>query len=214
MPVWAAPPTLLEQRLHHDPSFKVRVQAALTLARTRPPGAVDALLKALQDQHPAVRAAAASSLGSLGDPRARPALQAASLDPDPLVALGATRGLEQLTSAAPPPPAPGPEEEFSMSGPGVASSRSVAERRRIIRRLRKPLHKCLIRQLKRDPDFAGATVDFVIQPDGAVGSVQLRDPEVPEGRLRTCVEKALRSERYGKATGGALRISWPFQVSY
>jgi HEAT repeat protein len=55
--------------------FRVRVNAALFLGRARPPGARQALEFALDDAHPAVRSAAASALGTLGDPAAAAALQ-------------------------------------------------------------------------------------------------------------------------------------------
>jgi HEAT repeat protein len=55
--------------------FRVRVNAALFLGRARPPGAREALEFALDDAHPAVRSAAASAIGTLGDPAAAPALQ-------------------------------------------------------------------------------------------------------------------------------------------
>ena len=54
--------------------FRVRVSAALYLGRTHPVGAREALEHALSDAHPAVRVAAASALGSLGDPAAIAAL--------------------------------------------------------------------------------------------------------------------------------------------
>jgi hypothetical protein len=54
--------------------FRVRVSAALYLGRVRPPGAREALEHALADGHPAVRVAAATALGSLGDPAAVAAL--------------------------------------------------------------------------------------------------------------------------------------------
>ena len=57
--------------------FRVRVSAALALGRSKSPGARAALEKALNDPHPAVRAAASAALGNLGDANATPALQAA-----------------------------------------------------------------------------------------------------------------------------------------
>jgi hypothetical protein len=58
--------------------FRVRVSAALSLGKSRSPGARPALEKALGDAHPAVRSAAAAALGALGDAAALPALRAAS----------------------------------------------------------------------------------------------------------------------------------------
>ncbi len=53
--------------LQNAPSFRVRVQSALSLAQyPDEPGAVTALAGALHDEHPAVRMAAASSMGRLG----------------------------------------------------------------------------------------------------------------------------------------------------
>jgi hypothetical protein len=60
--------------LTESSDFRVRVSAALYLGRTRPPGAREALEHALADAHPAVRVAAASALGSLGDAAAIGAL--------------------------------------------------------------------------------------------------------------------------------------------
>jgi hypothetical protein len=57
--------------------FRVRVVAAMMLGKSKAPGARPALEKALDDPHPAVRAAAAAGLGALGDAGALPALNAA-----------------------------------------------------------------------------------------------------------------------------------------
>lgn len=61
--------------LARSPDFRVRASAAVTLGRTRPPGAREALETALGDKHPAVRAAAANALAELGDPLALAALE-------------------------------------------------------------------------------------------------------------------------------------------
>ncbi len=60
--------------LSQSTDFRVRVSAALYLGRTKPLGAREALETALADTHPAVRVAAASALGALGDPLAITAL--------------------------------------------------------------------------------------------------------------------------------------------
>jgi hypothetical protein len=56
--------------------FRLRVGAALSLGKTRSPAAVGPLAKALDDPHPAVRAAAAAALGVLGEKSALAALRA------------------------------------------------------------------------------------------------------------------------------------------
>jgi HEAT repeats len=58
--------------------FRVRLSATLLLGRTKPPGARAQLERVLVDPHPAVRAAAAASLGKLADRAAKPALDARS----------------------------------------------------------------------------------------------------------------------------------------
>ncbi len=49
------------------PDFRVRVSAALFLGKTKPPDARFVLERALDDAHPAVRAAAAAALAQVGD---------------------------------------------------------------------------------------------------------------------------------------------------
>ena len=62
------------RELRAAPDFRVRVSAAVTIGRTRPLGAREALETALGDKHPAVRIAAANALAELGDPLAVAAL--------------------------------------------------------------------------------------------------------------------------------------------
>ena len=52
-----------------DPSYKVRVSAALTLGKVGGSAAVPSLIKALSDQNNCVRGIAAQSLGKIGDSR-------------------------------------------------------------------------------------------------------------------------------------------------
>ena len=77
--------------------FRVRVSAALYLGRTHPVGAREALEHALSDAHPAVRVAAASALGSLGDPTAIAALaRRASTEPSESVKAQLQSSIDQL----------------------------------------------------------------------------------------------------------------------
>jgi HEAT repeat protein len=82
--------------------FRVRAQAAISLGSVEAaPNVVDALAKALSDEHPAVRAAAANSLGRLGDPRALSSLRARSNDPEIPVRTAVKAAITRLESAAP-----------------------------------------------------------------------------------------------------------------
>jgi hypothetical protein len=86
----------VEEALVHDPSYKVRVEAALILARLRQTRSVPALMVAARDTHPAVRGSSVRALGLIGAPTARDTVVAALHDPVPSVrhmAREALRGL-------------------------------------------------------------------------------------------------------------------------
>lgn len=96
----------VEQSLLHDPSYRVRVGAALVLGRLGKPRSVPVLVRALGDVNPTVRASAATSLGHIGDPTARDPLLRAQQDPNPMVRRMAARAFHELPEPnrrAPPP---------------------------------------------------------------------------------------------------------------
>ncbi|WP_438014056.1 HEAT repeat domain-containing protein [Sorangium sp. So ce315] len=81
--------------------YRLRVAAALALARSKSPGARPALEKALRDAHPAVRASAATALGAMGNPAAVPALRAAlATEPAPGLKRQIQAAIEKLSKAA------------------------------------------------------------------------------------------------------------------
>ncbi len=85
--------------LAESSDFRVRVTAAVYLARTRTPGAREALERALNDAHPAVRAAVATGLAALGDPGAVPALaRRAAVEPSASVKAQIESSIERLRS--------------------------------------------------------------------------------------------------------------------
>src|SRR3954468_4183970 len=71
----------LTRALMQDPSYKVRVQAALVLGKLNDKRAVPALIQALKDENESVRGVAATSLGRIGDKGSANALLQASSDP-------------------------------------------------------------------------------------------------------------------------------------
>ena len=77
----------LIKQLEDGPDFRVRLQAALRLGKTRRSTSQvrNALIEALSDHHAAVRAAAAAALKVLGDARAIPALIEHRKDSSPSV---------------------------------------------------------------------------------------------------------------------------------
>jgi hypothetical protein len=98
----------LTRALTQDPSYKVRVQAALVLGKLADKRAVPALMGALQDENESVRGVAATSLGRTGDPSAANALLKATSDPSEFVRSQAKKALALVAStqiAAPPPKA-------------------------------------------------------------------------------------------------------------
>lgn len=96
----------VEESLAKDPSFKVRVEAALILGRLAQRRSIPVLAGALRDPNPGVRAAAADALGVVaeqsgdvsGPPGALPrdALVAALRDPEPGVRRAAHAALRRL----------------------------------------------------------------------------------------------------------------------
>jgi hypothetical protein len=82
-----------------DPSFKVRLQAAIIIGKRKLVHATPALRDALDDDHDAVRAAAAISLGKLGDQNARARVVRLLRHDNVLVARAAEKSLILLDQA-------------------------------------------------------------------------------------------------------------------
>lgn len=80
--------------------FRVRAQAAISLGGIEAnDSVVQALAVALRDEHPAVRAAAANSLGRLEDSKALGPLRSAANDPEPPVRAAVQAALHKLEAA-------------------------------------------------------------------------------------------------------------------
>jgi hypothetical protein len=101
-PARAAPAGKMEElcrALLEDSNYKVRVQAALVLARLRDAAAVPSLVKALGDQNKTVRAIAAQALGQLGDGAANdPLRDLLRREGDPFVRGEAEKALAALAA--------------------------------------------------------------------------------------------------------------------
>lgn len=98
----------LTRALMQDPSYKVRVQAALILGKLVDKRAVPALVQALKDENESVRGVAATSLGRIGDKAAANALLEATNDSSEFVRSQAKKALEVLSNASPQLALPGP----------------------------------------------------------------------------------------------------------
>ena len=88
----------LTTSLLSDPSWRVRVQAAITLGKlkARERRALQALKEALRDDNDGVRAVAAETLGHLGDASVKDALQALLNDSAPTVAAEAKKAIDLI----------------------------------------------------------------------------------------------------------------------
>ncbi|GAB4212430.1 MAG: hypothetical protein OHK0013_35180 [Sandaracinaceae bacterium] len=90
----------LVRLLQTSTAFRVRAQAAISLGSVpSEPSVIQALTAALADENPAVRAAAASSLGRLGNPSALTALRALERDPEAAVRTAAAEAVAALQRA-------------------------------------------------------------------------------------------------------------------
>ncbi|MEZ4226639.1 MAG: HEAT repeat domain-containing protein [Polyangiaceae bacterium] len=92
--------THLIERLEKGDDFRVRVQAALELGKSKSNAARAPLEVALDDGNAAVRAAAAAALKVLGDPAAIPALERHKKDTSPAVRSQIKSSIAALKSAA------------------------------------------------------------------------------------------------------------------
>jgi hypothetical protein len=91
----------LVRLLQTSAAFRVRAQAAISLGNGTPdPAVTSALSAALSDENAAVRAAAATSLGRVGDASALASLRDAERDPESAVRTAATAAAAAIQSRA------------------------------------------------------------------------------------------------------------------
>src|SRR5262245_42335090 len=105
----AQPTSDLIQKLDQGADFRVRVQAALELGKTRGSASRAALEAALDDENSAVRAAAAAALKVMKDPSAIPALLKHDSDPSAAVRAQIKNSVEALSGGGAAPPVQKPE---------------------------------------------------------------------------------------------------------
>jgi hypothetical protein len=94
----------LIQILQADSSYKVRMQAAITLGRLKERRAVPALIRALGDDNETVRGVTCAALAAIGDARAIPELKRrAREDSNAFVRAQAEKAVKTLAGAGGPP---------------------------------------------------------------------------------------------------------------
>lgn len=104
--------------LRESPDFRARVRAALALGSTNDRNVTPALVGALRDASPAVRAAAATGLGQLGDPAALAPLQALSHDGASVVRTEALRAIRRIEASRAPSVPSAPPRMFTRTSTG------------------------------------------------------------------------------------------------
>jgi hypothetical protein len=109
----------VEDSLANDPSYKVRVDAAIVLGRLGQPRSLPVLAAALRDPHPSVRASAAYALGRFSSPLARDAVTEALRDPAPVVRHMAQEALRHLGGVAESAPREAGQAAIHRRNPGT-----------------------------------------------------------------------------------------------
>lgn len=125
VPLLFSPPAAADARseylirlLQGSTQFRVRAQAAISLGGVEgAPEVAVALATALLDEHPAVRAAAANSLGRVADAKALRALRVAIADPEPPVRVAVQAAIAKLEAAARRPNLQQEEQIKPVAGP-------------------------------------------------------------------------------------------------
>lgn len=110
----------LVELLRNSGNYRVRVQSAQSLGRIRDPSTVSALVRSLNDDHPAVRAASALALGRIGSSEAVPHLRRlanSSSQPREVVsqaqsAIEQIRRMTSMSTSTPPSSATGGATRF------------------------------------------------------------------------------------------------------
>ncbi len=111
----------LVRLLQTSTAFRVRAQAAISLGSVSgEPSVLTALSAALRDENPAVRAAAASSLGRVGDSSVIAALRGLEHDGEAAVRTAATAAVTAIESRSRAPTASRPSEAGGGVGPAPA----------------------------------------------------------------------------------------------
>ncbi|MFK7987315.1 MAG: HEAT repeat domain-containing protein [Sandaracinaceae bacterium] len=118
--------------LHRSHDFRARVRAALALGASNDPDMARPLIEALSDRNPAVRAAAATSLGRLGHRAALAPLRRLERDRQQVVRTEARRAIRRIEDASRSrqPTAPSAAPRALRGGPGRYPSISVVPRER------------------------------------------------------------------------------------
>ena len=164
----------LTHKLRRGSDFRVRVQAALELGKSKSPRARLPLERALKDNNAAVRAAAAAALKVLGDKRALVALKRRKGDPSPAVRSQILRTIKALRRTA----------RASKSPRIVVRLGSMRNARGVVAR------RPVLLELSRESKRKFGTLPGVLVVDRRDKMRQAKLPEVMvTGHLRKMIER-------------------------
>jgi HEAT repeat protein len=199
----AAPPIdEVEDALAHDRSYKVRVEAAIVLGRLHQSRSVPALIGALRDPNPAVRATAVRSLGQIGSPIAKDAVGKALVDPVPLVRRMAKDAMRQLggdDAAGDTPPAPTPGAPAIRARAGKKLSFEIKpmgdQSKRAGNALRSHMRDFVVAQLRPYGDVEPRDNEGTYAVDGVIKELQTKT-QGPDVEV-TCAVQLVLSRQPG-----------------
>jgi hypothetical protein len=189
----------VEHSLLYDPSYKVRVDAALILGRLREERSVGPLIAALGDPQPAVRASAVRALGFIPTSGSREAVTKMVNDPAPIVRHMARGALRQLS----------PADDTSPLAPGEAGIRRRAvqkpsfdvkpvgdPQRKAGPALRSHMRDFLVDQLRPFGDVAPSEQQATYAIDGVIKNLSV-DMDGPAVEVKCAVQLVISRQPSG-----------------
>jgi len=193
--------------LRNADDYKQRLAAVIGLGRGGDLRAVPALIDALEDPDHTVRGTAARVLGTLGDDRALPALEAL------LLRAGSdfVRGQAQEALVALMTKEEG--KEWSGSGTDIHGALGTLGQAAIQNGINAHLPKaidCFSQRFQAAPYLGGRVeLEFRVATDGQVKWVRIQHSDLGSLEVEQCVVKQMRSARFEAPDGGEVEFSMP-----
>lgn len=190
--------SMMTRVLRESPDFRARVRAALALGATSDPSVTPHLVAALADSSPAVRAAACTSLGRLGDRAALGPLRGRLGDGSRVVRDEATRAIRRIEASAP-APARGPTappRALSRGGGGdVLPAITVVPRARDIN-WSTVRHVVVLGALQNRSSFQAQGLDQTFEREVMRNLIVLRGvATIPGGQVSPDTEREIQRRR-------------------
>jgi len=205
----ADPVSQLMRILASASDYKQRLTAAIGLARYRDRRSVPALIKALKDPNHTVRGTVAGVLGTFGDQRARPPLEALLLGTkDSFVRGQAQKALAALMALAEGKKPGGAGGRMQLHGIlGTLDQQAIQEG--VNARLPQATG-CYSRQLETAP-YIGGKIDlkFRVATDGKVKWVRIWNSDLGSLDAEQCITREMMNATFDAPDGGEAEFSIP-----